>query len=133
MHTNISNKWEQRKFGLMMAGAIAVVGLFRWWHRGALPTGFFTVAAVFLFLGILLPGPLRPILAAWLKFAEILNWVVTHVLLTLAFFLLIWPTRLILGLVGHDPLKREWEPDASTYWEDPEEQGSELDQYRNQF
>lgn len=133
MPDKTSDKKEQRNFGLLMAAAISLIGVFRWWHRGVLPIGFFIVAAVFAFLGIVFPRALKPVLVVWLGFAERLNQLVTYVLLTLVFFVLIVPTRLVFGVLGHDPLKRHWDPDASTYWEDAEEQPSDLERYRNQF
>ena len=68
-----------------------------------------------------------------MKFALALNWVMTRVLLTIAFYLLVTPVALVYRLVAGDPLKRRWEPSESTYWEPPDEQPSDIDAYRNQF
>jgi hypothetical protein len=57
----------------------------------------------------------------------------TRVLLSLAYFLLIVPGRVIMSIFGKDPLKRAWDPKATTYWEEPEEQPTELERYFNQF
>ena len=109
MELDTSSKKEQRKFGLVMAAAIIIIGLIRWGlHGGALPWRFFYVAAAFLALGIILPRLLQPVLIVWLKFGLAMNWVMTRVLLTLAFFLMIVPVRVILRLTGHDPLNRRW-------------------------
>ena len=40
---------------------------------------------------------------------------------------------IIMRMAGKDPLKRAWNPEATTYWEDPEEQPAELERYFNQF
>lgn len=135
MMLDIADRKEQRKFGLLMAVAISVLGLIRWWLHGfgGLPWHFFAVAAVFGGLGLVAPGLLKPVFWAWMKFSEGLNWVMTRVLLTLAFFLLIMPTRLILVILRKDTLNRAWDPQAATYWQDPEEQPEEFDRYLNQF
>ena len=155
MNVNISDKKEQRKFGLLMAIAIAVLGLIRWWWHGLgpLPLNFFYVAAAFAILGLIVPGVLKPVFFVWIRFSIALNWVVTRVLLTLAFFLMIVPTRIILRLAGKDPLNRAWRPEGEvvvvcdghdvdndsrvvtvdTYWEEPEEQPTEFERYLNQF
>ena len=70
--------------------------------------------------------------AAWLAFAEALNWVMTRVVLTVAFYALITPARYIRSFVK-DPLKRRWDPAARTYWEDAEEQPDDVQKYFNQF
>ncbi len=134
MNIDTSDKKQQRNFGIVMAVAITALGLIRWaLHREAAPLCFFYVAAAFLSVGLVAPRALRPVLAAWLKFAIMLNWTVTHVLLTAAFFGMIVPTRVIIRLFGNDPLNRTWDAEASTYWEEPEEQPAEFERYLNQF
>ena len=132
-HLDTSDPKEQRKFGLLMAAAFCVIGGIRWWLKGAPPSWIFTTALVFLIAAVAAPFVLRPVFAAWMKFAEALNWVMTRVLLTVAFYGLITPTRVLNQLFGSDPLKRAWRPDADTYWEDPEDQPAERERYRNQF
>lgn len=130
---NISDRREQRKFGVVMAAAFVVLACIRWWLKGYTPVMLFGVAGAFLVLAIVGPRALKPVFAAWLKFAEALNWVVTRVALIAVFMLLIVPTRLVLRVFGKDPLNRRWLPDASTYWEDAEEQPDEFERYLNQF
>ena len=135
MHIDTSSRKEQRKFGLVMAVAITAIGLFRWWLHGygPLPMRFFYVAAAFLVLGVIAPQLLRPVFIVWMKFSLAMNWVMTRVLLTVAFFLLILPTRLILIVARKDVLNRSWDPEAASYWEEAEDQPKEFDRYLNQF
>lgn len=134
MDIDTTNKKEQRKFGLVMAGAFTVLALIRWaLHRGTIPTGFLVIAAAFLVLGLVAPRVLRPVLFVWLKFALALNWFMTRVLLTTAFLGMIVPARILIRLFSTDPLKRAWDPEAPTYWEEPEDQPEELERYLNQF
>ncbi len=119
-----SSRSEQRKFGLVMAAAIAALGFLRSaWHHGlwqiAMPWGFLAVAGAFAALGIAAPGVLRPVLVWWIRFAEALNWLITRILLTLVFVLVISPmglwfrlarTSVIAGSLvpdigGHNPLE----------------------------
>ncbi|NIA12768.1 MAG: hypothetical protein GWP08_01715 [Nitrospiraceae bacterium] len=135
MTVDISNRKEQRKFGLVMGVAICALGFIRWGVHGfgPLPWHFFYAAAAFAALGLVLPGLLKPLFWIWLKFGLVMNYIMTRVLLTLAFFLLIVPTRLILLVLRKDTLNRSWDPEALTYWDEPEEQPEELDAYLNQF
>lgn len=118
-----------------MAGAIAILGLIRWGLHGfgAPPLYFFYVAATFAALGLVAPLVLKPVFYLWLKFGLAMNWVMTRLLLLIAFWLMIVPTRLVLKLMGKDPLKRAWLPHAPSYWEDAEEQPEEMEKYFNQF
>ena len=135
MDIDTSSRKEQRNFGIVMAVAIAVLGLIRWAIHGGgpLPMPFFYVAAVFLALGLLAPRVLQPVLVVWLKFALAVNWVMTHLLLTVAFLGIITPMRVILRLLGKDPLNRAWDHEAPTYWEEPDDQPTEFQRYFNQF
>ncbi len=130
-----SSKSEQRKFGIVMGIAISVLGLIRFALHGFehIPTNFFIVAAVFFLLGLIVPKVLQPIFVIWMKFALALNWVMTRVLLTLAFYLMITPVRVLVQIFSEDPLKRQWPPVGESFWEEPEEQPEEFDRYRNQF
>lgn len=128
-----SSRSEQRKFGLLMAAAITVLALIRWWHKGALPTAFLAVAAAFLVLGLLAPVLLRPIFVLWMRFSLVLNAVMTRVFLTLAYFLMIVPMALGARVLRKDLLNRAWDPGGTTYWEDPDDQPDEIDSYLNQF
>ena len=134
MAFNAKDKKEQRKFGLLIGAVLVVIALFRWWrHGGEAPLWLFAAAAILVVLGIVLPRVLRWPLYVWYQFALAVNWVMTRILLALAFFFLITPTRLLVTLFSEDPLKRKWDPDAPTYWEDPDEHPDDLDRYLNQF
>ena len=137
-----SSKSEQRKFGLLIAVALALLVFVRWlihgWLHGFAGLSTFSiamlvVAAIFLVLGLLLPRALRPVFVLWMKFAEAVNWVMTRVLLTVAFYGMISPVRVLVQIFSEDPLKRKRLPDAPTYWEEPEDQPKEFDRYRQQF
>ncbi|NUM54945.1 MAG: hypothetical protein HUU46_14960 [Candidatus Hydrogenedentes bacterium] len=129
---NVS-RGELRNFGLLMCGAFAVIACLRWWIKGHAPTVLFVIAAAFLVFGLAAPVALKPVYRAWMKFALALNWVMTRVFLTIAFYGLITPTGIIYRLVAGDPLKRAWDPHAGSYWEAPDDQPGELDAYKNQF
>ncbi len=141
MNIDVTNRGEQRKFGIVMAAAFAVLGLIRWgfayWFHpedaGGYPYIFLIIGAPFLVLGLVAPGLLRWPLHYWMQFALAVNWLMTRVLLTMAFLFIITPGRLILSALRKDLLKRSIEPDAETYWEEPEAQPEEFDRYLNQF
>ena len=134
MNIDITDKREQRNFGLLIAVASVVIGCVRWAiHGGGPPLTFVYVAVGFLVLGIALPRALQPVLYLWIKFALLLNWVMTRLLLTLVWYLAITPTGLFRRLFAEDPLHRKWPPDGESFWEEPDDQPDDLDSYFNQF
>ena len=135
MNVDIASTKEQRKFGFVMGAAITVLGLVRWWLHGfaELPVYFFSVAAAFAVLGLVAPRILKPVFYLWIRFGLAMNWLVTRLVLLIAFWITIVPTRVLIRLFGKDPLKREFLPDASSYWEDAEEQPDTMERYLKQF
>ena len=131
-----SSRVEQRKFGLLMAAAFCVLGLIRWalHHFDVFPVNFFAIGAVFGVLGLVAPKVLQPVFVLWMKLAEALNWLMTRVFLTIAWYLIITPTSLIMRLRrSEDPLNRAWLPADKSYWEPAEEMGEGIESYKNQF
>ena len=107
-----------RQFGLVVGGVLlAVAGLLLWrigpggwaWALGA-------VGATLVVLGAVAPVVLAPIRRAWMTGAFALGFVMTRVILTLAFVVVFLPTALVLRLVGKDLLARRLDPDAETFW-----------------
>jgi len=126
------NRTEQRKFGFGLCAVLLVLAGIRWWLADTQPALLLMLAATFFIVSAVLPWALRPLLAGWIKVVVVINWIVTRALLSFVFYAMITPARLVLKLAGDDPLKRQWEPAARTYWEDAEPQPEELDAYLGQ-
>jgi len=62
------------------------------------------------------PFILRPIYVGWMKFAFVLGWINTRLILGIFFYLILTPVGLIMRLFGRDPLHRKFDRDATTYW-----------------
>lgn len=133
MDVDTSNRKEQRAFGLVMAAAIVIVTLIHWLVRGDLATWPFYVSGAFLVLGLAAPVALKPVFVVWMKFALVLNWIMTRLLLSIVFYLMITPTRGLMLIFSDDPLKRHFEPDKASYWEEPDEQPDDPARYENMF
>jgi hypothetical protein len=107
---------DLRKFGWLVGGVFSVLGLL-WWARGkpyfasALTPGVALVA-----LGLAWPRALKYLYIAWMTLAIVLGFVVSTVLLTLFFFLVITPIGLVARLCGKDFLSLKLDRQAPTYW-----------------
>lgn len=114
---------ELRKFGLVMAAPLAAIGaLLLWRGRPAAPY-LFGLAALFALLGLIAPRVLAPVERAWMALAAVLATVMTHVVLTLTFALLITPMGLVIRLLGKDPLQLKRDPGRESFWEPVEPDG----------
>lgn len=107
---------ELRKFGLIMAVFLIVFfdGLIPWIWNIAPPTWPLIVAAVLSVFALVRPVWLNPFYLVWMKFANVLGWINTHIILSLIFFVLISPTGLVMR-IRRDPMRRKWDKTVTSY------------------
>lgn len=112
---SISNK-EIRKFGciaLFFFGALSALGF---WVQKPVPTYLFGFLSILGFGFILFPFRLRFVYAGWLTIAHFIGRIITIVILTLAYYMIITPSALLKRLFGGRPLPVRPDKQASSYW-----------------
>ena len=67
-------------------------------------------------VGSILPAVVKPLFYAWMTMALVLGYVMTRVLLTIFFFLVLTPVGLVFKLIGRDALARKLDRDGESYW-----------------
>jgi hypothetical protein len=107
---------SDRSFGLVMAGAFAVVTVLNAWHAGRIWPWTASLAAGFLIASLLKPAALNPLNRIWLKFGLLLHQIVNPLIMALLFYGTVLPTGLVLRAMGKDLLRLKREPDANSYW-----------------
>lgn len=125
---------SDRAFGLVMAAACGLAGLWPLVHgkpvRGVglvLSAGLAAVAA-------LRPGLLHPLNRLWTALARVLSRVTTPVVCGLLFYLVVTPVALLMRLSGKDPLRLRRETNRETYWLDrPPESAPARESMKLQF
>jgi Flp pilus assembly protein TadB len=107
---------SDRMFGLVMAGALALLALINGWHHGRLWPWELTIAVLLLSAAWLRPMLLNPLNRLWMKLGLLLHRVVNPIVMGLLFYGTIWPTGLVMRMRGRDLLRLKREPEADTYW-----------------
>jgi hypothetical protein len=131
-HLNTTDR-DLRKFGLMVGGVFAVLGLlFLWRHKAHYPYFLWPGAGLVLF-GAVLPRALKWAYIAWMSIAFVLGFVMAHVILTLFFFLVITPIGLVARCVGKDFLSLKLDRAAPSYWIPREPKPKSPADYERQF
>ncbi len=75
------------------------------------------IGLLFLFAGLLVPSWLRPVYVAWMLLALVLGTVVTRIIITIVFYLMITPVGWIRRTFGTgDPLGLRPDPERESYW-----------------
>ena len=118
-----TDRKELRKFGTVMAAALAAVSLLLFLKGvGAWPYTA-AVAGLFLVTGLASPVVLAPVEWAWMKFAHVLGLVMTSILLTIVFFTGVTLTGLVMRLLGKRPLNLNIRRDRKSYWDPVDSDG----------
>jgi hypothetical protein len=107
---------ELRKFGLLVGGIFALLALWFWWRHKPFYPWLLVPAIPLLALGVVWPMGLRTVYVAWMTLALMLGAVVSTVLLTVLFYLVVMPVGLLARMMGKDFLNRRWDRQAATYW-----------------
>ncbi|MEZ5501169.1 MAG: SxtJ family membrane protein [Halioglobus sp.] len=111
----MSNK-ELRNFGLVTGGMLVLffdlLIPFIWDHSP--PIWPLAVAAVLAIMALLMPASLGPVYKVWMRFAEVLGWINTRIILGVIFFLIFFPFGVILRLFN-DPMQRKLDRKIESY------------------
>ena len=128
-----SGKSDLRKFGITMGIVLILLGgLFLWREKGYY-FYFFIIAAAFVVPGLAVPFVLKPIHAVWMTMSIILSWIMTRVILSVLFYLVVTPTRLLAKLLGKQFLDLKIDKNASSYWISKKELKLNKADYKRQF
>ena len=130
---NIPNsKKDIRSFGITIGIILFIIsGLLMYFNKEAYQL-IAIIASIFIGLGLILPIFLKPIYFVWMTFAAILGWVMTRVILSVVFYLIMTPIGLITKLLGEDFLALK-KIESDSYW-NYRDSSEELNQdYEKQF
>ena len=124
---------SDRTFGLVFTIVFLIVGLWPLAGGGAVRLWALGTAAAFLATAFLRPKLLAPFNRLWTKFGLLLHSVAAPVVMGLLFYLTVTPIGLIMRLLGKDPLRLRFEPQADSYWIVRRPPGPAPDTMKNQF
>ncbi len=107
---------DLRKFGLMVGGVFAALGLIMLLRHKPHYPWFLTPGIILIVAGAVVPKALKYVYIAWMSLAIVLGLIVSTILLTLFFFLVVTPIGLVARMVGKDFLRLKLDKQASSYW-----------------
>ncbi len=110
-------KKELRQFGFIFAaGLVLFFGLIiPWLAEYPWPRWPWIAAGVFVVLALVYPLALRPLNWLWLKIGHALGWINTRIILGLVFFVIVFPTGLLMRIMRKDPMARKQDASMSSY------------------
>jgi|SRR5439155_1538199 len=109
-------KRQLRSFGLIAASGFTVIALAPAIFREQGPRIWALTFAIVLTATALIFAPvLKPFFHVWMTIGEMLGWLNTRIILTVAYYSLIVPIGAVFRLTGNDPMRRNFDRNAETY------------------
>jgi len=124
---------EVRKFGLLFGGICILIAGYGWYRGGTAWPWFICASVVFTLSGLFLYPALKPVYIVWMKFAQLLAWINTRVILGLAYYLVITPISVFMRLTGKDLLNQRINRSAGSYWKQRDRTPAEPARYERLF
>ncbi len=121
-----------RNFGLTFTIVFTLLGAMTLFYddRNLWGWAWLIAAGVILLLTFFLPRTLEPVNELWLRFANLLHKIVSPVILILLYGVSIIPVGIMMKLFRRDPLSRNIDRNAASYWVDRRGRSQSL---RDQF
>jgi hypothetical protein len=116
VNSNSTDTKTIRKFGLiafLFFGCLSALGF---WKEKLLLFYLFGLLSAMGIGFIIIPNPLRPVYVGWMMIAHLIGKVITALILTLAYYLVITPSAFIKRLFGGCPLPIKLDEKCSSYW-----------------
>ena len=96
------SKRDIKNFGITIGVILLIISAILFYYNNLFYQNILIVAIAFIGLGILFPTLLKPLYVGWMIFAVILGWIMTRVILSGVFYLIMTPIGLIVKLLGKD-------------------------------
>ncbi|MDR3667890.1 MAG: SxtJ family membrane protein [Ignavibacteriaceae bacterium] len=108
---------DLRKFGLTVGTVIFLFGCLLLWKHKPSQFYFLSIGAALILLGLIFPVILRPLNKIWMILAILLGWIMTRVILSLLFYIVITPIGLIARISGKHFLDLKIDKSRTSYWD----------------
>jgi hypothetical protein len=89
-------------------------------------------SALVAIVGLIQPPTIRWVYVGWMLAVYPIGWVISHVVIAIAYFGVVTPIGWLLRLRGYDPLQRRFDSEAASYWQ-PRPPTPEGKRYFRQF
>lgn len=111
-----TSRRDLRRFGLLVGAVFALLGLVFWLRHQPVYPWFLAPGLALIAAGALVPRLLKHVHAAWMTLAVILGIIVSTLLLTVFYFVVVTPIGLVARLAGKDFLRLKLNRRATSYW-----------------
>jgi hypothetical protein len=106
------------KFGLSVGSVLMIVGFVLYYFEKSPSFYFIIIGGALLLLATIYPRVLKPLNKIWMGLAIVLGFVMTRIILTVLFYLVLTPIGLLAKIFGKKFMDLKYNESAETYWEE---------------
>ena len=126
-------KSDLRNFGITFGVISLIVSGFLFWNGKEVYPIILSISIFLFFTAISIPAVFKPFYWIWMIFAIILGWIMTRVILSLLFFLVLTPIGLTLRFFAKQFLELRWDKSKESYWNFRKNEHLQKEVYEKQF
>ena len=124
---------QNRSFGLLLSVVSAILSVLAYRAGRSSDTVWAVLAVILLTVALLVPRALAPARRGWLKIGHWLGLVVNPLVLAIVYVAVFVPFGALLRLRRHDPMGRNYDPFATSYWMTRKAGTAAADSLKEQF
>ena len=119
-----------RSFGIVFFLVFFIIALYPLLNNHGIRIWSLIISFIFLFLGIISSPLLKPLNLIWFKFGLFLGKFISPIVMGIVYFLVVFPTFLLLKLFKRNYLNIKYDRNKSSYWINVKDKSSTM---RDQF
>lgn len=131
-HINSSDK-AVRKTGIAVGVVLIIIAFILWWFGKSTFIYFSIIGGLFIIVAYIALPLLRPFHKLWIALSLLLGFVMSRLILTLLFYLILTPIGWLAKIVGKKFMPLKFDNTSKTYWEKREIVTKQKIDYERQF
>ncbi len=131
-HIDTSEK-SVKKTGITVGVVLILISFILWWLGKNSFVYFSFAGGIFIILSYIAIPLLSPFHKLWIGLSLVLGFVMSRIILTILFYLVVTPIGLLAKLVGKKFMPLGFDKNAETYWEKRDKTVKEKIDYERQF
>ncbi|AFH50426.1 Hypothetical protein IALB_2723 [Ignavibacterium album JCM 16511] len=131
-HIDTSEK-AVKKTGITVGIVLIAISFILWWVGKNSFVYFSAIGGIFIILSYIAITLLKPFHKLWIGLSLVLGFVMSRVILTILFYVVVTPIGLLAKLVGKKFMPLGFDKNAKTYWEKRENPIKQKVDYERQF
>jgi len=105
-----------RSFGIVFFFVFIIIALFPLLNNHEIRIWSLIISLIFLFFGMVESPLLKPLNLIWFKFGLFLGKMIAPIIMGIVYFIVVFPTFLILKLFKRNYLNIKYERNKNSYW-----------------